>query len=341
MSRIPAPRRVPVLAVILVPVFLAALALAAFSWTSARLAPRGLPLGVAGPRAAAAAEQQLARHPGAFSIHYYPDQARAVAGIRHRSVYGAIVSTGSGATVFTASAASPLVARLLANAATAAGPAAGPAARVRVADLVPADRNDPQGIVFGAALLPLVLVGAIGGVVTRTAAGPAPLRAAFAAAAAAVVGLIAAGLIQGWLGIIPGNWIVNGGVIALTVLAIAAGVGGLASLAGYPGLAVGALLMVFCGNPFSAVGSAPEMLPVPAGAIGQLLPPGAGQELLRSAAYFGGNGSAGHLAVLIVWAVAGITAVLAGDMLRPRRAAPGAVAAAVGDTAPDGTAVGG
>ena len=414
MSRTPAARRVPVLAVIIVPAFLAALALAAFSWTSARLAPRSLPLGVAGPQAAAAAEQHLAQHPGAFSIHYYPDEARAAAAVRHRSVYGAIVINAHGATVLTASAASPLVARLLSNAAATAaapagsqgvppgqgatpgkaapsgpaaspgpipsspgsspgqsassappvssgstassgtagsagssgtagsaassgssGPAASPAARVRVVDLVPADRRDPQGIAFGAALLPLVLVGAIGGVVTWMAAGPAPLRAAVLLAAAAAVGLIGAGLIQGWLGIIPGNWVANGGVIALTVLAISAGVCGLASLAGHPGLVLGGLLMVFYGNPFSAAGSAPEMLPVPEGTIGQLLPPGAGQELLRSAAYFSGNGSAGQLAVLIVWAAAGITTLLAGDLVRRRR-----TTASGGPVAGDGPAPG-
>ena len=40
--------------------------------------------------------------------------------------------------------------------------------------------------------------------------------------------------------------------------------------------------MVLVGNPFSGVGSAPELLPQPVGGIGQLMPPGAGGNLLRS-----------------------------------------------------------
>jgi hypothetical protein len=275
-------------------------------------------------------EQKLAQHPGAFRVHHYQGEVQAADAIRHRSVYGAIVINASGPTLYTASAASPLVARLLTDAVTTASPTT----RVRVVDLVPADRNDPQGIALGSALLPLVLVGAIGGAVAWFAAGRAPLRIAVLLAGAAVVGLIASGLIQGWLGIVPGNWVANGSVIALTVFAIAAGVCGLGSLAGYPGLVTGALLMVFCGNPFSAVGSAPEMLPVPASAVGQLLPPGAGQELLRSTAYFGGNGSAGQLAVLIVWAAAGIAAFLAGDLLRRRRATASGEGTTAGSPAP-------
>jgi hypothetical protein len=48
--------------------------------------------------------------------------------------------------------------------------------------------------------------------------------------------------------------------------------------------------MVLIGNPFSGVGTGPELLPQPVGAIGQLLPPGAGGNLLRSTAFFDGAG---------------------------------------------------
>jgi hypothetical protein len=61
----------------------------------------------------------------------------------------------------------------------------------------------------------------------------------------------------------------------LTVLAIASFVAGLWALLGELGLILAALTMVLIGNPrFSGVGSAPELLPEPAGAIGQLMPPG-------------------------------------------------------------------
>jgi hypothetical protein len=92
---------------------------------------------------------------------------------------------------------------------------------------------------------------------------------------------------------------------------------------GRAGAALGALLMVLVGNPFSGVSSAPELLPEPGGAIGQLLPPGAGGSLLRSTAFFDGAGASGPLTVLLAWVAVGL--VLAGAAaLRRRRPTPAA-----------------
>ena len=93
------------------------------------------------------------------------------------------------------------------------------------------------------------------------------------------------------------------------MLAIAATVAGLQALIGAPGIAVAALLMVLIGNPFSGIASSPEMLPRPAGTIGQLMPPGAGGNLLRSTAFFDGAAAAGHAAVLAAWALLGLCAL--------------------------------
>jgi hypothetical protein len=70
--------------------------------------------------------------------------------------------------------------------------------------------------------------------------------------------------------------------------------------------------MIFIGNPFSGVTSAPQLLPTAVGHIGQWLPPGAGANLLRSTAYFHGHGAAGHLTVLLAWTVLGLGAVILG-----------------------------
>ena len=56
--------------------------------------------------------------------------------------------------------------------------------------------------------------------------------------------------------------------------------------------------MVFVGNPFSGVATSPDMLPAGAGALGQLLPPGAGGNLLRSTGFFDGAAAGEHVAVL-------------------------------------------
>jgi hypothetical protein len=308
--------------VVLVPV-LVGLALAAFAWPAARLGPRDLPIGVVAPAGAGdAIERRLAGD--ALEVHQLADQASARAAIADRDVYGAIVVGPQGTTVLTASAASPLVAQLLQQAAAGGGPAAAPspgggaAAPVRVVDVVPADPDDPRGAALAASVLPLVLAGMAAGLLVWLAGGPGPARWAALAAASAAAGLVAAGTVQGWLGLLGGNWLVNAGALGLTVLAVAATVAGLAALGGRAGAAVGALLMVLVGNPLSGVSSAPELLPAPAGAVGQLLPPGAGGSLLRSTAFFDGAGAAGPLTVLAAWVVLGLALGWLAALRRPR-----------------------
>jgi hypothetical protein len=345
-----------VAATVLVPVVVA-VALMAFAWPSARLAPRDLPIGVAGPpQATAAIERQLGRRGNAFDVHRYTDEAAARAAITDRDVYGAIVVAPGGVTVLTASAASPVVAQLLSQAATEAGgsgspagqapPAPGGAApgpgspvgqapspgspagqtpsaaggRPRVVDVVPADPEDPRGAALSASVLPLVLAGVLAGLLIGASRRPGLGQAGALMVAAALAGLAAVGIAQGWLGVIGGDWLVNAGVLALTVLAIAAAAAGLLALLGEAGLVLAALLMVLLGNPLSGVSSAPELLPQPFGLIGQLLPPGAGGSLLRSTAFFDGNAAVAPLTVLAVWAVLGLVAVWAGGLLRRRPA---------------------
>jgi hypothetical protein len=134
--------------------------------------------------------------------------------------------------------------------------------------------------------------------------------------------------VQGWLDVVGGDWVANAAVLSLTVLAIAAVASGLDALIGKAGLIITALTMVFIGNPFSAIATGPEMLPTPAGFIGQLLPPGAGGNLLRSTGFFDGAGAGRHAAVLAAWALLGFAA-LAAAWLRGRRPAVVAAAPAV------------
>lgn len=121
-----------------------------------------------------------------------------------------------------------------------------------------------------------------------------------------------------WLAVVEGDWVANAGGLSLTVLAIASVVAGLQALLGAPGVALGALTMVLIGNPFSGIATAPEMLPEPVGAVGRLMPPGAGGSLLRSTGFFDGAAAGGHVAVLAAWAVAGP------GLLAARACAPGA-----------------
>ena len=332
------------------------LAVLAFAWPAARIAPRGLPVGIVGT--GTASERVLAglnrSEPGGFDVRRYADQASARAAIRDRDIYGAFVigpgaardgggaardgggaaRDGSGAvTVLEASAASPSVAQLLstvgqelgrnAGAPAQAGGATPRAAQVRDVDVVPLPAGDPRGLVLPSALLPLTICGVIMAAVIGLvlAFRPAWRQIMALIVVSATAGLGAYLIAQGFLGALPHEAVATWAALSLTVLAVGATTAGLIALIGAGGLGLGVVLMIFIGNPFSGATSAPELLPAPAGAIGQWLPPGAGASLLRSTAYFGGHGAAGHLIVLIVWIVAGLAAILAGHHAPVRFAA--------------------
>ncbi|MFD3659108.1 ABC transporter permease [Streptomyces sp. NPDC058659] len=311
-----------------------ALALWAFAWSAARMAPRDLPIGVAGPATAATAvERGLARHEGAFEVHHYENGAAARAAIENRDVYGAVVVTPGGTELLTASAASPVVAGLLREAVTAQAPEG---TTIPVTDVVAAPSGDPRGAVLAASLLPLALAGAAAGAVTSLL-GLRGMRAAAALiGAAALAGVVGAALADTWLGALGGDWWAEAGLLGLTVLAIGSTLAGLAALIGKPGLGLGAFLMILLGNPFSGVASAPELLPTTVGGLGQLLPPGAAGSALRSVSSFDGAAAGGPLLTLALWAVAGLTAILLGARVRrvepatPRVPAPAPTPTPVG-----------
>jgi hypothetical protein len=308
--------RPPMLAILLVPLAVA-LVLTLFAWPSARQEPRDLPVGVAGPPAAAQAmEKQLTARDGAFDVQRYPDEAAARAAIEDREVYGAFVATGSGQKVLTASGASSNVAQLLTRAATE-GRAPAEAATVRVQDVVPVSEGSTA---LSSSVFPLVLAGTLAGLaaVALTTGGMA--RAGLVVAGSTLAGLAATALMQSWLDVVGGDWAANAAALSLTVMAIASFVAGLTALLGHAGSALAGVTMVLIGNPFSGMASGPEMLPQPIGAIGQLMPPGAGGNLLRSTGFFDGAAASGHVAVLAAWALVGLT-LLAVAALRAHRPA--------------------
>ncbi|GAB3400704.1 ABC transporter permease [Flindersiella endophytica] len=321
----PGHRRPPttLIGIIVVPL-LVAVALTLFAWPAANLEPRNLPIGIAGPaQAVGSVEQGLTAKAGsdAFDVHTYPDEAAARSAIQDREIYGAISVGPSGVTLLTASAASPVVAQLLQQAGTQLAAANPSAPAPKVVDVVPTDPDDPRGVVLGAALFPLLLAGLVGAFMLGTRTRPGLGQAGALIAIAGLAGLVVIGIAQGWLGAFGGDWWVNAGAFALTILAIAAGVAGLGAVFGLPGLLAGAALMALVGNPFSGLTSAPEMLPTWVGVTGQYLPPGAGGTLVRSTAFFDGAGADRPLLVLACWALAGLALVVVGRWVRPSQRA--------------------
>lgn len=292
--------------VILVPLFVA-LAVTTFTWPNARIEPRDLPIGVVGQsQATAPVTEQLANEPGAFEVHLYRSEEAAKDAIEERTIYGAIVvNQGSAPTVLTASAASPMVSSLLSQAVTSNLPPE-QRAQVQVVDVAPTAEGDPRGSLLGASVFPLMLAGLITGVLAFFLSRSLRNRLLGILASSAVSGVTVVILVQGWLEALDGNWVANASVFALTTFAIATAAAGLSAVIGRAGVGVASLLFMLVGNPASGMTSAPELLPQWFAAIGQLLPLGAGGQLIRNVAYFDGNAIGGPLAVLIVWAAIGM-----------------------------------
>lgn len=294
---------------VLLPVIVVA-AVLAFAWPAARISPRDLPVGVVGT----ADHQALGGlTKSGFDLRLYADQESAESAIAHRDIYGAVVVSANRVTIVEASAASTSVAQVL----TSVGQRLGvdrQAIPVRVVDTVATSSDDPRGVVLSSALLPLticsIIIGAAIMFVLRTK--PAWLQVCAATVLSAVAGLGAYLIAQGFLGALPHEHVATWAAMSLMLLAITATTAGFIAVIGPKGLAISAVLMVFVGNPFSAVTSAPQLLPEAVDHIGQWLPPGAGANLLRGTAYFGGHGVAGHLVVLLAWTLFGLVAVLLG-----------------------------
>ncbi|WP_454198342.1 hypothetical protein [Nocardia sp. Marseille-Q1738] len=276
---------------------LQALMLIAFAWPAANIAPRDVPLAVTGPQAGMVSGKLAEHSPDAFEIITSADEAAARAAIADREVYGAIITGDGPPRVLIASGASAAVAQQL----TQIGQQLSGAPAPRVEDVVPADPDDPRGTAFGAMVLPLVMSGIAAGVLLALLIPSVGGKVIGLVTFGLAGGLLSMAIIQGWMSLVPGSYLVLASVAGLVSFAVAGSVAGLASVIGTAGVGLAALTMLLIGNPFSAATSAPELLPQPWGAIGQLLPPGAAASLLRSVAFFDGAAAAGPLVILLAW----------------------------------------
>lgn len=295
--------------------------LVAFAWPSVRSSVHDVPIAVAGPVTAVtpirtALDQRL---PGGFDITEVADTAAAEQLIRDRQVYGAIDLSSGTPQVIVASAASTAVAQTLQTLATGLGQADKPGTPVVVRDLAALPADDPRGAGLAAGALPLVMGGLLAAVLLTRLVRGTVRRVTGALAFAATGGLTVAAILQFWLGSLSGSYPANAGAVALSIAATSLTVLGLESVLGYAGVGIGAVAMMLIGNPLSGTATAPEMLPGWSGALGQLLPPGAGGQLLRSTAFFDGRGASHALTVLAAWVGLGAVLCLLGG-LRARRA---------------------
>ncbi|MFD7408628.1 ABC transporter permease [Streptomyces sp. NPDC059866] len=297
----------------------------AFAWPNARTAPHDVPVVLAGPsQTVAAVEEHLEKaRPGAFDTTTLKDEAAAREAILDRDAYAAIVADPSGPKVLVSSAASAAVTAAFTQMAGEIEKQSGKA--VTVDDVRAAPEQDPRGAAFASSLLPLVLTGMLGGILIALKVTGLRDRLVAAAAFAVAAGLCTTGVVHGWIGALDGDYLAEASAVGLIVFTISVTMAGLGAALSHQGLGLGVLTMLLLGNPLSGVSTAPEMLPEPWGALGQLLPPGSGASLLRSTSFFDGAGSTGPLAVLLTWAALGVTllcvaAARAGRAKRPAHA---------------------
>ncbi len=283
-----------------------ALMLFAFATPAIHSGAHDLPLAVSGP--APAVREIVAtldeRSPGTFDITTHASIDQAADTIRHRDAIGGLsVDSGGGVTVQLASGAGTPYAGLLRS---LGGEMAASGQPVTYVDLAPLTADDPAGAGLGTMALPMVFGGMASAVLLAVLMQVGPGRRLLGAlAVAAVAGTTATVMLRFVFGAVDdGFWLATLGIV-LGIAAISLTVLGLHRLLGYGGIAIGAVIMLFVSNPLSGLATGPQWLPHPWGDFGQFLPVGAAGTVVRSAAFFDGNGAGRAVLVLVCWIAAG------------------------------------
>ena len=197
------------------------------------------------------------------------------------------------------------------------------AMEVKTTAVVPLSENDSSGTGLAIAAFPLVMGGTIGGMLSLTLINGTWRRFATATLYSVIAGALTTLILSTWFGFIPGDFATLWAAFSATYLATAffiVGVGALSSP--LIGLAVGAVITMFIGNPISGASMPSVFLPGAWGAIGQMMVPGASSTLLRSIAYFPEAATSDQWLVLGSWIAFGLLAGVIGWALKERRTAP-------------------
>ncbi|WP_051297948.1 ABC transporter permease [Brevibacterium album] len=295
-----------------------ALMLFAFLAPSINSGPKDLPLAVAGPAAEVVALEQALRSesPEGFAFERHLDAAGVREAVENREAIGGIVVEGPGdATYYTASGNGAPYAELLGTI-SAGMQAQGQSAKV--VELAPLTEDDPGGTGLAMLGLPLAFGGmASAALVIVLLRGRTAQSLAGLTLISAVAGLVVAAILQYGYDSFDTDYLVASLVIAAGIAATSFFVAGLGAFIGIRAIGIGAILTIFIANPLSGLTTGWWWLPEPWGAIGQGMPIGAAGHLLRSEAYFDGEGAGGSWTTLAIWIFMG-AALIVGAALRKR-----------------------
>ncbi|AZI63672.1 ABC transporter permease [Rhodococcus qingshengii] len=297
------------------------LMLLAFVLPSVNSGPHELKLGIAGP---VATTEQIstsleASKQGAFDTREFADADALRDAIRNRDVVGGIAVDANGPHVLIATAGGTPIAQTLTGVANGLSEASG--AKVPVEDVVPLTADDPTGAGLTALALPLVFGGIMPAVVLVQLFPRSIVKRVLGAAGVAMVaGFALTAILQFDTNSLDGNYLLTALALTMGMSAISLPILGLESLLGMKGFALGAVTMMFIGNPLSGMATTAAWLPAGWGALGQLLPPGAAGASVRSMAFFDGHGATTPLLVLVCWIAVGIALCVAAG--RKKASAP-------------------
>lgn len=319
-----------------VPIIIA-LMLFAFLAPTFNSGPGDLPVAIAGP------EEPLdrmedgieAQSTDAFEFDRLDEAAAVESAIRSREAIGGIaVDPDDGSTtVYTAAGNGTPYTGLMDG--LAAG-LQGQGLHVTTVELAPVTESDPNGSGLAALGLPLAFGGMASAAILILALRTRPWHMLTGSIAISVIGgFVVAAILQYGYQAIDGSFVMASIAVSAGIAATSLLVTGLGSLIGPPAVGIGAILTIFVSNPLSGLATGWWWLPRPWGAIGQYLPIGADGHLLRSVAFFDGNGAERAWAVLLTWIAIGIALNVWGTKRHAHRAAAaagGQVSAVAGRT---------
>jgi len=183
---------------------------------------------------------------------------------------------------------------------------------VRVTDVKPLPRTDPNGTSAFYAVIAWVFGGYIGATLIGLIGSPsssgrrrAAARIGALAGFAIVAGILSVVLLRASFGAFSGHVVALSAIGALTIFASGAATGGIQAAAGPAGTGLVILVFVILGNAASGGPFARPLLPGLWRTIGGVLPPGASVDLARSALFFDGARIAGPILVLVGWTALG------------------------------------
>lgn len=290
----------------------------AFLWPTYTSKAHHLPVGVAAPAQMQPQVQQRLAASGTFDVRRASSRDDLVRQIRHRDVYGGFVVNPQTHSVelLTAPAASPVAAQAL----QAAGQAMGAQAKmqVKVTEVVPLSSHDTRGAGLAILSLPLAMGGMVGGIMISLLVHGFRRRLPALVGYGAFGGLVLILILHSWMHVLQGSFWLEVLAMGLALFATASVITGLKHLLGNPGMALGAIITMFLGNPLSSMSMPSEMLPWHWGTIGQFLVPGAAGTLLRLESYFPDASTTRPWLVLCGWSLLGVALMAVAHHQKPQ-----------------------